>query len=170
MVFGSVTALHHLNRLCAEVNQRNLPLIQSQLSMVKTVAQKMGLQPNMRAIFINAPIVAIQAINPPVLELESVLEGDFDYIHFFAHHQASFHETFPALKNHLKLAGMLWVSWPKARQEETDLTLTIVIKLGYEYGLVESTCLSINPTWSGLKFTHPKKGKIYNNSYGKLKS
>lgn len=63
---------------------------------------------------------------------------------------------------------MLWVSWPKARQEDTDLTLPIVIKLGYEYGLVESTCLSINSIWSALKFTYPKAGKIYNNSYGKL--
>jgi hypothetical protein len=154
----------------AEENQKHLTPIQPQISMVKTVSEKMGLQPNMRAVFINAPVDAIQAIDPPALEIESALKGDFDYIHFFAHNQASFHKTFPELKNHLKPTGMLWVSWPKARQQGTDLTLTIVIKLGYDYGLVESTCLSINTTWSGLKFTHPKKGKIYNNSYGKLKS
>jgi hypothetical protein len=28
--------------------------------------------------------------------------------------------------------------------------------------------LSINETWSGLKFTHPKEGKVYNNRFGKL--
>ena len=62
----------------------------------------------------------------------------------------------------------LWVSWPKGGKLGTDLNIKIVIKLGYEFGLVESTCLCVNKTWSGLKFTHMKKGKIYNNSYGKL--
>lgn len=64
---------------------------------------------------------------------------------------------------------MLWVSWPKAGQKGSDLTLTKVIEIGYNHGLVESKSISINNTWSALKFTHPKKGKIYHNSYGKLK-
>ena len=34
--------------------------------------------------------------------------------------------------------------------------------------MVESTCLRIDDTWSGLKFTHPKPGKVYANSYGTL--
>lgn len=76
---------------------------------------------------------------------------------------------FPKLKSHLKQTGMLWVSWPKSGQEGTDLNLTTVIKLGYDYGLVESKALSVDAIWSALKFTHPKKGKAYNNSYGKLK-
>ncbi len=63
---------------------------------------------------------------------------------------------------------MLWVSWPKGRKLGADLNIKSVIKLGYDFGLVESTCLSINEIWSGLKFTHPQKGKVYNNSYGTL--
>jgi hypothetical protein len=65
---------------------------------------------------------------------------------------------------------MLWVSWPKNRKLGTDLTLPRVIKLGYDQGLVESKTISIDRTWSAIKFTHPKKGKVYKNSYGKLKS
>jgi hypothetical protein len=34
--------------------------------------------------------------------------------------------------------------------------------------LVESKTISVNDTWSAIKFTHPKKGKVYKNSYGKL--
>lgn len=56
----------------------------------------------------------------------------------------------------------------KGGKSGTDLNIKIIIKLGYDFGLVESTCLSINETWSGLKFTFPKIGKAYNNSYGKL--
>ena len=128
----------------------------------------MGLKENMRAIFINAPDDAINAIDPPNLELETTLAGNFDYIHLFATSQSAFHENFPTLKEHLKETGMLWVSWPKAGKNNTDLTLTTVIKLGYEYGLVESKSISVNDTWSALKFTYPKKAKTYNNSYGKL--
>ncbi|MCT1530552.1 hypothetical protein M3B46_06060 [Sphingobacterium daejeonense] len=88
----------------------------------------------------------------------------------FVKTQAEQTDIFPKLKKHLKLDGMLWVSWPKGGQLETDLTLPKVIKIGYEFGLVERTCLSINEIWSALKFTHPKKGKKYNNSHAKLKS
>ena len=64
--------------------------------------------------------------------------------------------------------GMLWVSWPKGGRLGTDLTLPTVIAIGYDLGLVESTCLRVDDTWSALKFTHPKPGKTYRNSYGTL--
>jgi len=137
---------------------------------MKTVAQKMGIKENASAYFVNAPDEALDAIHLPEIEISKALEGEFDYIHFFAKTQADQMELFPKLKAHLKLDGMLWVSWPKGGQLDTDLTLPKVIKIGYEFGLVESTCLSVNEIWSALKFTHPKKGKTYNNSHAKLKS
>lgn len=138
--------------------------------MAKTVAQKMGIKEGARAIFIHAPVEAIAAIDLPSLDVASELSGDFDYIHLFAKSQAEFKENFPKLKTHLKPTGSLWVSWPKNGQLETDLSLTTIINMGYDYGLVESTALSVDPTWSALKFTHPKKGKVYHNSYGQLKN
>jgi hypothetical protein len=50
----------------------------------------------------------------------------------------------------------------------TDLAIQYVIKIGYAHGLVESKVVSIDPTWSAIKFTFPKEGRTYNNSYGKL--
>lgn len=128
----------------------------------------MGIKEGARAIFINATADIIKDIDPPTIEVTSKLTGNFDYIHLFANSQAELDKLFPKLKDHLKSAGMLWISWPKGGQLGTDLSLTKVIKIGYDHGLVESKSLSINATWSALKFTHPKKGKIYNNSYGKL--
>jgi hypothetical protein len=138
--------------------------------MKRTVAVKMGIKENSRAIFINASPEAIENIELPALDISKRLQGKFDYIHFFCTSQKDFNKRFPKLKSHLAAAGMLWLSWPKGGKLDTDLNIKIVIKLGYDFGLVESTALSINPIWSGLKFTHPKKGKVYNNSYGKLKS
>lgn len=136
--------------------------------MVRTVSQKMGIKENSKAYFVNADKEAIENLELPNLEISKNLDNEFDYIHLFVKTQAEFLEHFPKLKEHLITNGMLWVSWPKGGKLGTDLNIKIIIKLGYEFGLVESTCLSVNHTWSGLKFTHPKKGKIYNNSYGKL--
>lgn len=137
--------------------------------MSKSVSVKMGIKESARAIFVDAPADAIKSIDLPKLNVASRLQGSFDYIHFFSEKQKALQKKFPKLKAHLKEQGALWVSWPKAKQQETDLTLPAVIKIGYDYGLVESKTLSIDEIWSAIKFTHPKKGKIYNNSYGKLK-
>ena len=136
--------------------------------MTRSVAVKMGIREGSRAFFDNAPISVLEAIDLPDLEVSDDLRGAFDYVHFFCVTQAEMTERFPKLKRHLKSTGMLWLSWPKGKKLDSDLTLPKVIEIGYSYGLVESTALRVDDTWSGLKFTHPKKGKVYKNKYGKL--
>lgn len=135
---------------------------------MRAVSQKMGLKEGMRAFFMNAPQSALEAINLPSLNIASELRGQFDYLHLFTITQAEMDDVFPKLKRHLKPTGMLWVSWPKNKKLNSDLALPKVINIGYRHGLVESICLSVDATWSGLKFTHPKKGKDYHNSFGQL--
>jgi hypothetical protein len=135
---------------------------------MRAVSQKMGLKEGMRAFFVNAPQSALEAINLPSLNISSGLRGQFDYLHVFTKTQAEMDDIFPKLKRHLKPTGMLWVSWPKNKKLNTDLALPKVINIGYRHGLVESITLSVDATWSGLKFTHPKKGKVYHNSFGQL--
>lgn len=136
--------------------------------MTGSVSRKMGIKEGTRALLVDAPAEAVAAMDLPALELARKLTGKFDYIHLFVKSQEEFNDKFPRLKTHLKPTGMLWVSWPKNRKLGTDLTLTRVINLGYRHGLVESKTISVNAIWSAIKFTHPKKGKIYKNSYGKL--
>ena len=136
--------------------------------MVKSVSQKMGVKEETRTHFVNAPASSLTAIAHPSLNISKRLDGDFGYIHFFALTQVEMDNQFPKLKAHLASSGMLWVSWPKARKLDTDLTLPQVIRIGYSHGLVESTALSIDDTWSALKFTHPKHHKVYHNSFGQL--
>ena len=128
----------------------------------------MGIRPGSRTHLMTAPASAVTAMELPSLEVCAELTGEFDYLHLFTTSQADMGETFPHLRKHLAKTGMLWVSWPKARKLGTDLTLPSVIRIGYSHGLVESTCLSVDDTWSALKFTHPKSGKIYKNSHGTL--
>jgi hypothetical protein len=138
--------------------------------MSTTVAKKMGIAEGSRAYIANAPEGVIDSMDLPKLDIASELGGDFDHIHLFVKSQQEFHDQFSKLKDHLKPDGRLWVSWPKSGKLGTDLSLTTVIKIGYDYGLVESKTISVDATWSAIKFTHPKAGKIYKNSYGKLKS
>ena len=140
----------------------------SEAVMSRSVAQKMGIKEGALAHFVNAPASTLKAIGLPELEVSEDLDGEFDYIHFFGVTQFEMQDIFPRLKHHLKTSGMLWLSWPKARKLGSDLSLPKVIEIGYSYGLVESTCLRVDDTWAGLKFTHPKEGKIYNNSHGTL--
>ena len=138
--------------------------------MTRSGAQKRGVTEGARSFFANAPTPAWEAIELPELEISENLTGDFDYIHLFSSTRAEMNHTFPLLKACLRPSGMLWVSWPKGRPPGSGLSLPTVIEVGYRHGLVESTCLRIDNTWAGQKFTHPKKGKVYNNSHGTLPS
>jgi hypothetical protein len=136
--------------------------------MPNSISGKMGLKPGMRAYFYRAPVDALSAIDSADLSVSKEARGLFDYIHLFVKSTAELDTEFPRLKEHLSPSGRLFVSWPKSRQLGSDLTLPEVIRIGYSHGLVESTALSINSVWSALKFTWPKPGKLYQNSYGTL--
>jgi len=54
-------------------------------------------------------------------------------------------------------AGGLWIAWPKkASGVASDLTQTIVRKVGLASGLVDYKVCSIDATWSGLRFARRK--------------
>lgn len=136
--------------------------------MTRTVAEKMGIKTGTRTYFVQASSTILDDMNLPALDCTENLQGEFGYIHLFVKTQDDLEQQFPLMQAHLRARGMLWVSWPKGRKLGTDLTLPTIINIGYSHGLVESTTLSINSTWSAIKFTHPKPGKTYQNSYGTL--
>ncbi|QVQ54852.1 hypothetical protein J4H86_11985 [Spiractinospora alimapuensis] len=130
----------------------------------------MGVRAGSRAHLVGAPDVAVAAMELPDLDLPGELAGDFDYLHLFVIRQEDMRASFGGLRDHLRVGGMLWVSWPKGGRLGTDLTMRSVIAIGYDLNMVESTCLRIDDTWAGIKFTRPLPGKIYANQYGTLPS
>ena len=137
--------------------------------MTSTLRKKIGVKQGMRMILVDAPTSAVEALGLSTEVLAPKLVGMFDYIHLFARLQEDLNTAFPKLKRHLRETGMLWISWPKGRGLGSDLTLQEIIRIGYDHGLVESKTISADATWSAIKFTFPKEGKQYNNSYGQLK-
>ena len=136
---------------------------------MRTVVEKLGLKPSMKAYLLNAPVDFQKQVETSVEKVSNRLVGEFDYIHFFANSQSLLKKEIPRLKKHLTPKGTLWISWKKNRKDDSDLTIKNVIEIGYDFGMVESKAISIDDDWSALKFTFPIEGKVYKNSYGKLK-
>ena len=136
--------------------------------MTRRLSEKLGLSVGKRCILVNAPARAASTIGLSAHEQAKRLIGRFDYIHLFATRLSNLDTKLPQLKRHLSSAGTLWVSWPKARGRGTDVTLKDVIRLAYDTGLVESKTIAFDEVWSAIKLTHPKPGKVYRNSYGRL--
>ena len=137
--------------------------------MTVPLPKKLGVKEGMRAIIIDAPPEVNDALAASGLAVAATLTGHFDYIHLFTKSQSELEGAFARLAGHLNHSGTLWISWPKNRRLGADLTMKEVIKIGYDHGLVESKCVSVDATWSAIKFTAPIEGKVYNNSYGQLK-
>lgn len=145
------------------------------VAATRTVAQKMVVRPGARAYLHGAPAAVVAAMDLPDLDLVTAadaraLDGELDYAHLFVVRGEDMRREFPVLRDHVRRGGMLWVSWPKGRRLGTDLTLPAVVAIGYDLGMVESTCLRVDETWAGLKFTHPRPGKRYANSHGTLRT
>jgi len=137
----------------------------------RTVAQKMGVRAGDRAHLVAAPEGVVDGLGMPEVVWLATLPSttaEVDHLHLFVTRADELRTRFAELRHHVAPAGRLWVSWPKGGRLGSDLTLPRVIEIGYDLGMVESTCLRVDETWAGLKFTHPKPGKAYANSYGRL--
>lgn len=133
----------------------------------RSVAQKMGVRAGSRARLVDAPPGVADELGLPGLRWVGAGE-EADHLHLFVVTEAGMRTSFAAVAADLAPGGALWVSWPRGRRQGTDLTLREVIAVGYDGGLVESTCLRVDDTWAGLRFTHPRPGRVYANSYGTL--
>lgn len=136
--------------------------------MSRLVSEKMGITKSERVLVINGPAEAVEAINLPLAPFTDESSGVFDHVIFFSRNKNELDEKFPHYKKLMAKADKLWIAWPKKGQLGTDLNIKEVIRIGYNHGLVESTNLRIDDTWTALKFTYPKADKTYRNSYGRL--
>lgn len=61
--------------------------------MTRTVAAKMGIKENSRAIFVNSDKEALDTMMLPKLDISTELEGKFDYIYLFENHNQNLSNT-----------------------------------------------------------------------------
>lgn len=132
--------------------------------------RKLGLQQAAlpaQAAVLGAPAEALASLSaqglPAPLLKRRRLAGQLDFLLYFATRLATLDARLPALRQHLAERGKLWICWPKAGGRGTDLSLNTINACAYGHGLVESKAISVDETWSAMRFTHPIPGRRYRN-------
>ena len=119
------------------------------------LVRKLGLKPNHRVRFVDAPSDFRATLGPLPDGVEFVGAGarNLDAILLFTASAAEFARSFERLKKALAPAGMLWACWPKkASGVVTDLNENVIREIGLAGGLVDVKVCAVDETWSGLKF------------------
>ncbi|HEX4591016.1 MAG TPA: hypothetical protein VH120_13855 [Gemmataceae bacterium] len=126
------------------------------------LVQKLGIKPDARVHFADAPADFATTLRPLPAGVEQVggAAKNLDFAVLFVADRAALTKQFAKLAARLRKAGMLWVAWPKkASGVPTDLTENVVRDLGLAAGLVDVKVCAIDETWSGLKFVYRLKDR-----------
>ncbi|MBI1765852.1 MAG: DUF3052 domain-containing protein [Acidobacteria bacterium] len=117
--------------------------------------KKLGIKEKHRVALVNAPVgfAATLGTLPAAVEIVKQMRAPLDVIVFFTKSESELWKRFGELAAKLSPAGGLWVAWPKrAAGVATDVTETVVRRVGLESGLVDNKVCAIDETWSGLRF------------------
>ena len=86
--------------------------------------------------------------------------GSYDFIHGFCSYYKDLDQLIKIYKAHLKMDGMMWVSWPKGTSKiQSELNRDKIREFVLVHGLVDVKVASINSDWSGLKFVYRLKDR-----------
>ncbi|MDQ6769077.1 MAG: DUF3052 domain-containing protein [Gemmatimonadota bacterium] len=114
---------------------------------------KLGIKPGARMQVVNPPADFWKILGAVPKTVTRVSRGEFDFGMLFVSKKADLRKRFPALRDRLASAGMLWIAWPKKSSgAATDLTENLVREIGLDTGLVDVKVCAVDATWSGLKF------------------
>jgi hypothetical protein len=121
------------------------------------LVQKLGIKPDFRVRFVDAPADFAATLGPLPAGVEQVggSAKDLDLAVLFVTERKALAERFAKLAARLTPAGMVWVAWPKKTAGvPTDLTENVVRDVCLDAGLVDVKVCAIDETWSGLKFVY----------------
>ena len=117
--------------------------------------QKLRLQPDQRALLLNAPegFPALLAEMPFKLQFLTEPAGDLDFALYFAPDRESLAQTMPEIVAHLVHDGLLWVAYPKTSSGvDTDLSRDIYWEIMRAHSFKAVTQVHIDETWTAMRF------------------
>ncbi len=121
--------------------------------------RKLGIKPGSTVALIDAPPEFERTLGalPDGAETHRGTSERADLIVKFNRDQASLEAGVASLSKSMPNETRLWLAWPKkASGVVTDVSETVVRKVGLAEGLVDYKICSIDATWSGLLFTRRK--------------
>ena len=117
--------------------------------------KKLGIKSGQRLLVMNAPAGYREALGKQAegVELESTAGGVFDFVQLFVGNKAEIDSLAPQALAALKPGGRLWFSYPKKSSNvETDVSRDVGWEALASAGMRPVTQVSIDDTWSALRF------------------
>jgi hypothetical protein len=121
----------------------------------KPIHKKLRLQPGQTALPLNAPDGYLDLIggSPEDVHFITSPASDVDFVHLFARDQSELDAFIEQALQSVKYDGLLWISYPKGSAKvETDLNRDIIWERLKEHGIRPVTQVSLNTTWSAMRF------------------
>jgi hypothetical protein len=120
-----------------------------------TLIKKLLIKPNQRILLLNAPQGYRELLGalPEGVTIATSADGEYDAVHLFAAQKADLEANAPIAIKATRQSGVLWISYPKKTGKiKSDLTRDIGWKVVDEMGWQGVTQISIDDTWSALRF------------------
>ncbi len=119
----------------------------------KTVAQKLFIRENFIVLLVNAPKGYKDALGELPAGARAITKSDkpVDLIQVFAKNKAEMSELLAKAKLLLKEQGLLWATYPKAGQMDTDLKREVVWECAETVGMQCVSQIAVDDVWSALR-------------------
>jgi hypothetical protein len=119
------------------------------------LTQKLQIKPNKKWLFANAPVNYLSSIEPlpDGVTVSYEATGHFDGIQLFVKDSAELASDLPAIVSLLKPETIFWITYPKKTSNiKSDLEMMGNWDEPVKYGLSVVTSVSVNETWTALRF------------------
>ena len=124
--------------------------------MTKTpLAERLRILAGKKILILNAPHGYMKTLGelPEGVTLENVPQGMYDIVHSFFTKLDELEKQADELKSALGDDAILWISYPKkSAKQDSDLSRDIVWSYLGEKGLKAVAQISIDDTWSAMRF------------------
>src|SRR4030042_634743 len=117
--------------------------------------KKLLLKPGQKAAIFNPPAGYLDGLGPlpEGAELMARPGAPLDFVQLFVKDKAELDNRVPGALRSLKNDGIFWISYPKGSAKiKTDLNRDILWKLMEKYGFDGVAMVSIDETWSAMRF------------------
>jgi hypothetical protein len=119
----------------------------------KTVAQKLFIRENYTVLLVNAPKGYKDALGalPAGARIVTKSTKPVEFIQVFAKDKAEMSELLRQAKPLLRDGGLLWATYPKAGQMDTDLKREVVWECAEAVGMDTVSQIAVDDVWSALR-------------------
>jgi len=121
----------------------------------KKLYNKLRMQPGQSVLILNSPRDYENILDsfPEEIIFADPNEGEVDFVHLFVKNKNELEQFIGKALKSIKFDGLLWISYPKGSSKvETDLNRDILWNLLKDKGIRPVTQISIDGTWSAMRF------------------